>query len=68
MPTDKHVQKPTCKLVGKDGNVFAVIGEVRKVLKQAGRHEQAAELVKAAFRAKSYEKVLALCFRYVNVE
>jgi len=55
-------------LVGKDGNVFAVIGEVRKVLKQAGRHEQAAELVKAAFRAKSYEKVLALCFRYVNVE
>jgi len=59
--------KPPCKLVGTDGNVFAVIGRVKQALKKAGQDEQASEFVQKAFAAKSYDEVLALCMDYVDV-
>ncbi len=59
--------KPACKLVGTEGNVFSVIGRVQKALKKAGQNERASEFVQKAFRAKSYDEVLALCFDYVDV-
>lgn len=31
------MDKPKCKLIGGDGNVFAVIGAVSKALKRAGQ-------------------------------
>jgi hypothetical protein len=44
--------KPNCKLVGTDGNVFAIIGTVSRTLKRAGQ---------------PYDDVLALCWEYVEV-
>jgi len=60
--------KPTCKLIGEDGNVFAVIGKVARCLKTAGQKEQAKEFTNKAFAAHSYGEVLALCAEYVEVE
>ena len=37
--------KPRCKLVGTDGNVFAIIGAVRRALVAAGEPERAREFV-----------------------
>ena len=59
--------KPVCKLIGTDGNVFAIIGRVKQTLKKAGQEDRACEFVKKARRAKSYDEVLALCTEYVDV-
>lgn len=59
--------KPTCKLIGADGNVFAVIGNVSRALKQAGFKEQASEFQHKAFSAHSYEDVLMLADEYVTI-
>ena len=59
--------KPPCKLIGTDGNVFAIIGRVRRALIAAGQEDRAREFVERAFRAGSYETVLALCLEYVDV-
>jgi len=59
--------KPSCKLVGTDGNVFAIIGRVREALRRAGQAERASEFVHRAFRAGSYDEVLQLCMEYVEV-
>ena len=61
-------QKPQCRLVGTDGNVFAVIGAVSKALKQAGLSDQAEEFTHKAMSASSYEEILGgLVFEYVEV-
>jgi hypothetical protein len=60
--------KPVCQLTGTDGNVFSVIGNVSRALKEAGEPEQAAEFRKQALACHSYDDLLALCFEYVDVE
>jgi hypothetical protein len=59
--------KPACKLVGTDGNVFAIIGRVQKALVKAGLESRAGEFVRRAFAATSYDEVLTLCMDYVDV-
>lgn len=59
--------RPVCKLVGTDGNVFAVIGHVREALREAAQAERASEFVRRSFRAGSYDEVLRLCMEYVEV-
>jgi hypothetical protein len=59
--------KPKVKLIGADGNVFAVIGAVRRALKNAGQVERAKEFVARAYHAQCYEEVLAMLDEYVDV-
>lgn len=61
------MSKPKCKLIGTDGNVFAIIGAVSKALKNAGQADRAKEFTQKAMTSKSYDEVLALCFDYVEV-
>ena len=60
--------KPTVKLIGKDGNVFAIIGAVSKALKSARLPEQASEFTSRAFNVCSYDEVLQLVMEYCEVE
>jgi hypothetical protein len=64
---DPAPRKPRCRLTGTDGNVFAVIGFVRRALRNAGQIERAREFVERAGAARSYDEVLRLCFEYVDV-
>ena len=59
--------KPKCKLIGTDGNVFAIIGAVSKTLKRTGLSDEAKEFTSKAFGAGSYDEVLQLCMQYVEV-
>ena len=59
--------KPTCELVGTDGNVFSIIGKVSSTLKKAGMKTEATEFTAKAFAAGSYDEVLQLCMQYVEV-
>lgn len=64
----KVVEKPICKLIGEDGNVFNIIGIVSKTLKRADQADQAKEFQAKAIKCRSYEEVLVLVQDYVDVE
>ena len=61
------MSKPQCKLTGEDGNVFSIIGRVRNALKKAGQRDKAIEFQTKAFNAGSYDEVLQLAMKYVEV-
>jgi len=56
------------KLVGEDGNVFAIIGRVSKALRKAGMSDKANEFWERAMNSASYDEVLMLVGEYVEVE
>jgi hypothetical protein len=51
---------PKCKLVGTDGNVFALAGKVSATLKKAGFPEKAKEMQGRLFKCGSYDDALAM--------
>lgn len=61
-------EKPRCKLIGEDGNVFNLIGLASKALKAAGQREQAVEMQNKCFSAGSYDEALQIIMSYVEVE
>jgi hypothetical protein len=63
---DPPVNKPPCPLTGTDGNVYSVIANVKRCLKQAGQSERAQQWVTEATQATSYDAVLRKTFEYVD--
>ena len=61
-----HPEKPSVKLVGTDGNIFAVVGRCARALRKAGQADQAKEMTESAFKAGSYDEALGICMRYVD--
>jgi hypothetical protein len=61
-------RKTPCKLIETDGNVFSIVGRVKRALERDGQPDRAREFVRLAFASKSYDEVLALCLEYVEVE
>jgi hypothetical protein len=59
--------KPRCKLVGTDGNVFALAGRVTSALNKAGQADQAKEFSERLWECKSYDEALQLMMKYVDV-
>ena len=60
--------KPRCKLIGTDGNVFALSARVVNALKKAGQKEKAKEFSEKLFRCENYDAALALMAEYVEIE
>lgn len=60
-------RKPTCKLIGEDGNVFNIIGLVCKCLKKNNMADKAGEFRERAFASSNYDEVLRLCMDYVEI-
>lgn len=58
---------PTIDLNGSGGNVFSVIANVWVLLKRANQPRKANEFKERAFKAGSYEEVLALVSEYVEL-
>lgn len=67
--SESMVKYPTVKvrLSGRHGNVFSIISRVSQALKRAGQPEAAEEFATAAMNAHSYDEVLQLCMRTVDV-
>ena len=60
---DVHVQ-----LSGEDGNVFSIIGRVRRALMKAGAtQEQLDGFMKEVTSAGSFDEALLVVMRWVNV-
>ena len=60
--------KPKCKLIGKDGNIFNLMGIASRTLKRAGLEEEAKEMVDRIFKSESYDRALQIIMDYVEVE
>ena len=62
------MNKPKCKLIGTDGNVFALVGRVIQSLKKSDHPEKVQEFQNKLFLCKSYEEALALMCEYVDIK
>lgn len=59
--------KPTIRLSGTNGNVFAVIGNIVNGLKRAGCKEQAKDFEVKSMECDSYDDVLVLAHKYAHI-
>ena len=62
------VTNVTVRLVGTDGNAFALLGKVRQALRRAGYDAGFIERFTKEAMAGNYDELLASIMRYVNVE
>ena len=60
-------QGVTCKLVGENGNVFNLIALVCRAMRTGGYGHLENEFKDACFKATSYDEVLMIIQRYVEV-
>lgn len=60
--------KPTCKLIGTNGNAMNLIVCVCKTLKKNELHKEYEEFKSKALNSNSYEDILMLITDYVDVE
>ena len=65
---DEDFVKPAVRMVGEDGNAFAIIGRVSKALKRAGYPDKAKEWQAAAMSCESYDHLLNLTWDYADVD
>jgi len=62
-------QKPDCKLIGEDGNIFNLMGIASRTLKENGMKEKASEMVQriTGGDCNSYSEALNIIGEYVNI-
>lgn len=59
--------KPDCELIGKDGNVFSIMGLAARTLRNNGMKEQASEMCDRVTQSNSYYEALNIIGEYVNI-
>lgn len=60
-------EKPECRLVGENGNIFHLLGIASATLKRHGLREQASEMSNRVLaEAKSYDEALTIIQEYVE--
>lgn len=60
-------QKPKCKLVGEDGNIFNLVGIASRSLRRAGLADKATEMSQKVMQCSSYSEALSIITEYVEV-
>lgn len=64
----KEKYKPKMKLLGEDGNIFAILGRASRLLKQSGQSEAVDEMYQRVTESGDYYKALAIISEYVETE
>ena len=65
-PYQKPLTDAEVRIIGKDGNAFAIIGYVRSCILSSNHPELADEFMREA-TAGDYNHLLVTCMRYVKV-
>lgn len=64
----KSVQeKPSCQMIGQDGNIFNLIGIAARTLRQHDLEEEVQEMYQRITKSGSYEAALGIIGEYVNI-
>ena len=59
--------KPDCPLIGRDGNIFNLMGIAGQTLRQYGMEDQAREMFQRVTQCQSYDSALNIIGDYVNI-
>jgi len=57
----------TVKLVGEDGNAFAILGRVNRALRKAGASKEEQQAFQKEATAGDYDHLLQTCMEWVEV-
>ena len=60
--------RPKMKLIGQDGNIFAIMGRASRLLKNSGQGDKAKEMRDRVMSCDSYQKALSIVSEYVETE
>lgn len=60
--------RPTVKLIGEDGNAFAVMGTVARALRDAGNSQAVIDSYMNQAMAADYDHLLVVTMKFVEVE
>ena len=58
----------TVKLVGEDGNAFAILGKCRMAMKRAGCSQEEIDLFYKEATSGDYDHLLQICVKWFNLE
>ena len=61
-------KRPKMKLVGQDGNIFAILGRASRLLKENGQPQLAKEMSSRVYQSGDYYKALNIISEYVETE
>lgn len=61
-------QKPKMELLGRDGNIFSLMGDASQLLQRAGMVEQNKEMIERVTTCGDYYKALHIISEYVDTE
>ena len=61
-------QKPKMELLGRDGNIFSLMGDASQLLQRAGMAEQNKEMIERVTSCGDYYKALNIISEYVETE
>lgn len=64
---DNKRNKPDCKLVGEDGNIFNLMARASRTLRENDLSEEAAEMRERITSSGSYDEALCIIGEYVNI-
>ena len=67
---DQERQKPSCPLIGQNGNIFHLMGLASRTLRQCGMADEAKEMQNRIMGGDchSYEEALGIIREYVETE
>ena len=67
VPKEPEYPDIEVELIGHDGNVFAILGKVRRALERAG-YVGAAEMFFEEATSGDYDHLIATTMRYVSIQ
>ena len=59
--------KPDCPLIGRDGNIYNLLGIAGQTLREHGMEQQATEMFNRITQCQSYDSALRIIGDYVNI-
>ena len=59
--------KPDCKLIGEDGNIFNLMARAARTLRENNLSEEAKEMRDRITSSGSYDEALCIIGEYVNI-
>lgn len=65
---EQRPQKPRMALEGQDGNIFSILANAAKLLKENGQREQVDEMFQRVQNCGGYNKALHIISEYVDTE
>ena len=65
--SNTNKNKPDCKLIGEDGNIFNLMARAARTLRENALSEEAKEMRERITSSGSYDEALCIIGEYVNI-